>query len=143
MRFPARILTSLAMAAAVVCSAAGMAAASTGSAARPDGGDGFSISLAASTTFAFVGTAVTITATTNADVGPTPYWISVYDVTTQTELAVCGAGTTCSATVSQGAPGTQTFEAYVGDYPPPSSPPGFIIVSSNTVSVLWWELIHI
>jgi hypothetical protein len=148
MRFVSRLLLTLAVVTASLCSA-GVALASTGSvaraqaAARPAGGGGFSISLAASASVVFTGNSVTVTATTNADVGPTPYFISVYDETSQTELAVCGTGTTCSATVTESSEGTQVFEAYVGDIPPSDGPPGFIIVSSPTVSVLWLRFIVI
>lgn len=143
MRFTMRVLMALSMV-AVSLGFAGTALASTGAiarAARPDAGGGFSISLSASSTLALVGTSVTVTATTNPDVGPTPYYTTVYDVTSQTDLIVCGSGTVCSATVTEDTGGTQEFQAYVGDYPEPGNPPGFIIVSSNTVSVFWWQLI--
>lgn len=40
-----------------------------------------------------------VTATANIDVGPTPYWIEIFDQTTGTRVAVCGSGTTCTATI--------------------------------------------
>lgn len=40
---------------------------------------------------------------TPIDVGPTPYWIQIYDVNSGARLAVCGFGTSCSATFPPGA----------------------------------------
>ena len=48
-------------------------------------------------------------------VGPTPYYITIYDETTGAELAVCGTGITCSATVSESSTGRHQFEAFIGD----------------------------
>lgn len=85
-----------------------------------------------------MGTPVTLTATANTDVGPTPYYITIYDQTTGAELAVCGSGITCSATVSESTTGTQRFGAFIGD-----DVPGFVLVSSNQVPVLWWRFVII
>src|SRR6266567_4513959 len=46
--------------------------------ARVFGGNGFTISLSANPQYLWQNQYSTITATTNADVGPTPYYISVY-----------------------------------------------------------------
>ena len=106
-------------------------------------GNGFTVSLAASTTEPYVGSPVTLTATANTDVGPTPYYITIYDETTGAELAVCGTGSTCSATVTGTTPGTQEFEAFIGDDVPGSGAPGFALVSGNDVAVRWWRFIII
>jgi hypothetical protein len=135
-----RIAAVVSAAALGVCCQATAAAAASVSPALPDGGPGFMISLAASSPSAFVGQSVTLTATTNADVGPTPYYITIYSETTGAELAVCGFGTTCSATVSQNATGVQDFEAFVGDDVAGEGHPGFTLVSSNEVPVTWWFL---
>ena len=104
---------------------------------RPFGGNGFAINLSATPQNLWQTEYSTITATTNADVRPTPYYISVYDQTAHTELAVCGAGTRCSAAVTQQTATTHSYQAYVGDYPSYNSPPGFILVASPTVAVTW------
>jgi hypothetical protein len=136
-----RFLTPvLAAAAATLCIGTGAAQAAT---ARPDAGNGFTVSLAASSTDPYVGTPVTLTATANTDVGPTPYYITIYDETTGAELAVCGSGITCSATVSESSTGSQQFGAFIGDDVPGTGQPGFVLVSSNQVSVLWWRFIII
>jgi hypothetical protein len=112
-------------------------------AARPAAGNGFTVSLAASSTDPYVGTAVTLTATANTDVGPTPYYITIYDETTGAELAVCGSGITCSATVSESSTGSQQFEAFIGDDVPGDGAPGFALVSSNQVPATWWRFVII
>jgi hypothetical protein len=136
LRFAAPLLA----AATALCCFSGAAQAAT---ARPDAGNGFTVSLAASSTDPYVGTAVTLTATANTDVGPTPYYITIYDETTGAELAVCGTGITCSATVSENSTGGQQFEAFIGDDVAGTGHPGFVLVSSNEVSVLWWRFVII
>jgi hypothetical protein len=63
--------------------------------------NGYSISLAASSTAPTVGKAVTLTATANQDVGPTPYGMSIMDVSTGAEVAHVGSGKSMSVSVSQ------------------------------------------
>jgi hypothetical protein len=56
----------------------------------------FQVSLSGPSQVPFGGGPATYTATVNQNVGPTPYWIEIFDETTGTRLAVCGSGTTCS-----------------------------------------------
>jgi hypothetical protein len=140
-RSVARLAGTLSAAAIAVWCLAGVAAAAPATSAFPAAGDGFSISLGTSSSHPYVGQSVTITATTDADVGPTPYYITIYSVTTGAELAICGSGTTCSATVSENTPGTQDFEAFVGDNVLSDGQPGFVVVASNEASVAWWEFV--
>lgn len=133
-------LTPVLAAATALCCCCGVAQAAT---ARPAAGNGFTVSLAASSTDPYLGTAVTLTAAANTDVGPTPYYITIYDETTGAELAVCGSGSTCPATVSESSPGSHVFEAFVGDDVPGTGHPGFVLESSNQVPVLWWRFIKI
>jgi hypothetical protein len=137
-----RVAATLSAAACGVWCLAGVALAAPAAPQRPAGGDGFAISLAASSPYEPVGQSVTLTATTNADVGPTPYYITIYSETTGAELAVCGAGTTCSATVVQGTVGTQGFEAFVGDDVLGNGHPGFALVASTEVVVGWWFILR-
>jgi hypothetical protein len=134
-----RIAATLSAAALGVWCFAGAAAAAPATPALPSGGNGFTISLAASSSYPYMGGIVALTATTNSDVGPTPYFITIYSETTGAELAICAYGTTCSAAVSQYRPGTQVFEAFVGDDNPGDGQPGFVLVSSNEVPVTWWR----
>jgi len=135
-----RYLTPVLASAAALCCYSGVAQAAT---AHPATGNGFTVSLAASSTDPYVGTPVTLTATANTDVGPTPYFITIYDQTTGAELAICGTGLTCSATVSESTTGTQRFEAFIGDDVPGHGAPGFVLVSSSQVPVLWWRFVII
>ena len=143
LRSVARLAGTLSAAAVAAWCMAGVAAAAPAAQALPAAGGGFSISLAASSSSPLAGGSVTITATTNADVGPTPYYITIYSETTGAELAICGSGTTCSATVSQSSPGTQDFEAFVGDDITGDGQPGFVVVSSSEVPVTWWQFVII
>lgn len=83
------------------------------------------------------GTGVTVTATTSLDVGPTPYYTQIYDMTTGARIAVCGSGTVCSQTTSYQVPHFGRFEAFVGDNsfspPPPNSQGG----GSGEADVAW------
>ena len=63
----------------------------------------------------------TLTATTNVDVGPTPWFIEMYDADSNTRVSYCGSGKTCSGSMN---PGDNDYVAYVGvlsTTAPPSS----------------------
>jgi hypothetical protein len=137
-----RLAVALSAATCGVWCLAGVALAAPAAPQHPAAGNGFAISLAASSPYEPIGQPVTLTATTNTDVGPTPYYITIYSETTGAELAVCCAGTTCTATVTQSTPGAQTFEAFVGDNVSGNGHPGFALVSSNDVPVNWWFILR-
>jgi hypothetical protein len=141
----AHVAIALSAAACGVWYLAGVALAAPAAPAAPQhpaAGNGFAISLATSSPSEPIGQPVTLTATTNTDVGPTPYYITIYSETTGAELAVCGDGTTCSATVTQNVSGTQTFESFVGDDVSGNGHPGFALVASQDVSVNWWFILR-
>jgi hypothetical protein len=97
------------------------------------------VSLTYNPTFLYYWESTTLTATTNFDVGPTPYFIGLYDVTDGTWVKECPTGTTCSVTVSDPtwpSPTSKVYRAVVGllDAPPGSSG---VLVSSAPVTVLW------
>ena len=91
-----------------------------------------SLTVSPATTGGFIATA-----TTTIDVGPTSYWIQIYDANSGTRLAVCGFGTTCSAPLSPGA-NVRALVAFVGrnspTLPGPAAP-GTDQSNSNTVSM--------
>jgi hypothetical protein len=58
----------------------------------------------------------TVTATANMNVGPTPYWLGIYNINTGTFVAECGTGSTCSAVVSEPGPNYQSYQAVVGPF---------------------------
>jgi hypothetical protein len=137
-----RIAATLAGSACALWCLAGVALAAPAAPQHPAAGNGFAVSLSASSSYAALGQPVTLIATTNTDVGPTPYYITIYSETTGAEVAVCGYGTTCTATVAQGTPGTQIFEAFVGDDVLGNGRPRFALVSSNEVPVGWWFILR-
>jgi hypothetical protein len=98
---------------------------------------GVSLTLAASQATVPVGASSTLTATTSQDIGPSPFWTEIFDMTTHTRVAVCGYGTTCSATVSQPAAATHEYVAYLSAdsaaYPPPS------IQETSLLSFVTWN----
>ena len=81
------------------------------------------------------GTAI-LTATTDKNVGPTPFYIQLWDLTTGTQLASCGNGSSCPATVSQSAATTHAYVATVASWGT-SYPPPYLQVVSQTVYVTW------
>jgi hypothetical protein len=79
----------------------------------------------------------TLTATTTADVGPTPYYIEIFDATAGDLLAVCGVGTSCSASTTLIFAGlTHSYVAYVSAYSTAFPPPD--IQSISAVSYVTW-----
>ena len=61
-----------------------------------------------------------VTAIANQDVGPTPYYISIYELGldgTRATVATCGTGYTCSATITHSQLGSDTYYAFVSGYP--------------------------
>ena len=82
-----------------------------------------------------------LTATANREVGPTPFYISIYDTTArvpanQRRVAVCGSGTTCEATVSFSDREQRTYVAYVGQWTD-AYPPQGVVATSEEVEVSW------
>jgi len=51
------------------------------------------------------GTSVTLTANTAGDIGPTPFWMQIFDLATSTQIALCGFGTSCQTTATSSRPG--------------------------------------
>lgn len=80
----------------------------------------------------------TLTAVTNQDVGPTPYYLSVYDVTAGSYVKICGSGTMCTVSVTQATATTHTYRSYVSTYPL-YSPVTVQAVSAN-INVTWMSL---
>jgi hypothetical protein len=90
----------------------------------------------------------TVTAITNVDVGPSPYYIEIFRVDpynpphnaypTPTRVAICGGGTTCAVTMSfteTGEWGREAdFVAYVSGNST-DSPPANTQATSNTIKI--------
>lgn len=97
----------------------------------------FQVSLSASPTTTNPGTSSTLSAQANKDVGPTAAGIFIFDQTTGAQVALCGWGTLCQASVTQDAITTHTYVADVADYWSSGYPPSGIQATSNTVTVTW------
>jgi hypothetical protein len=84
------------------------------------------------------GQATTLTATAGLDVGPTPYYIEIFDLSDGggTVVAICGSGTTCTAQWSWPSPAGHAFTAYISRFSP-SFPLNDFRAFSNGVSVFW------
>jgi hypothetical protein len=105
--------------------------------ARPlDPAGGWTVTLVASSNVLWPTQYSTLTATANADVGPTPYYISIYDATTGSLVAICAFGTTCSVSETEPTASTQNYIAYI-DNATSSFPPGTIAATSSGQSVQW------
>jgi hypothetical protein len=77
-----------------------------------------------------------IGAVANSDVGPTPFFLSVFDATTGQRVASCGSGRVCNATVSASEATTHRYVAYWG---PPAAdfPPTGFLSRSNSAWQTW------
>jgi hypothetical protein len=77
----------------------------------------WTVTLGASATTVIAGASVTLTATVNQDVGPTPYYIVILTSGgTVVGSGVCGVGTTCATTVTSSVPASATYHAVVGHH---------------------------
>jgi hypothetical protein len=97
---------------------------------------GASPAISVSPTTVAVGATATVTATTSADVGPSPFYIEIFDMTTGTLIQSCGGGTSCVASVSQSAAGAHSYRAFISPFSTTVPPPGSI-ESTNPVLVAW------
>jgi hypothetical protein len=73
-----------------------------------------------------------VTATSSIDVGPTPYYIQIFDLTTGARLAVCSSGTVCSADDNAPVGGPHGVAAFISSIDPTLTPANIQAVS-NTV----------
>lgn len=85
-----------------------------------------------------VGGTATLTATTEVNLAPSPFYDQIWDTTSTppTLLAQCGSGTSCSYSATQSTATTQTYIATVGDFASSYPPPAEQAVSS-TAYVTW------
>ena len=92
--------------------------------------------LSASAHYVLVGGTATLTATYSLDVGPTPYYIEIFDHTTGALVKECATGKTCSKAVSYNYPTTHTYAAYVSGYGTTEPPPN-VQTKSNPETIVW------
>ncbi len=96
----------------------------------------WSVGLTASSTNLWPKQYSTLTATASADVGPTPYYTSIYDATAGSYIKICGSGTVCSISVTYPTATTHTYRAYISSYPTTNPPLNQQAVSAS-VTVRW------
>ena len=101
-----------------------------------DPAGGWTVTLTASTNDLWPTQYTTLTATANADVGPSPYYISIYDGTTGAQVAICAFGATCSVSETEPTASTQDYIAYIGN-DTSMFPPSTIVATSSEQSVVW------
>ncbi len=77
--------------------------------------NGYSATIAATATTPAVGAAVNLTVTANKDVGPTPFGLSIIDVTSGVELVHAGSGTSATISVTQSAAGSHRYVGFVSN----------------------------
>jgi hypothetical protein len=82
------------------------------------------------------GKAITITATTTADVGAAGSQLGLYDQSSGTRLTYCSRGTTCSTTLTKEMAGTRSIVAYVSGASE-TSPPSNIQAESAPITATW------
>jgi hypothetical protein len=90
---------------------------------------------AGATTLPFGGS-TTLTAQTAVDIGPSPFYVEIFDVTTGTRLKVCGTGTSCSVSVSMIVATTHAFRAYFSKQDTTFPPTG--IVEQTPLAYVTW-----
>ena len=85
--------------------------------AAPASAGGFSfLGLSVNSPHQVIGGTAVLTASSAYDVGPTPYYIEIFDQTTGARVAICGSGTSCSGSASYSYATTHTYVAYVARY---------------------------
>jgi hypothetical protein len=82
--------------------------------------------LSADNTTLAVGSPAVLTSTSYWNVGPSPFYVAMYDVTGASWMGSCGSGTSCAVTANQGAPTTHVFRASCGPYTQAFPPPGYL-----------------
>jgi PASTA domain len=99
----------------------------------------FTVSLVAGSPNLAPGGTSLLTATANQDVGPTPYFIEIFDLTTGALVVECGFGTSCATTVTQSGSTFQDYFAYVSSFGTTVPPPN-IQATSGIVVVTWMTI---
>jgi len=99
-----------------------------------------SVTVSASAVALAPGGTTTLVATTNADVGPSPYYISIFDTTTNTRVALCGTGTRCTANYTVSGSSVRDFFAYIGNSSASAPPSPTLVSSNNYVEATWMSI---
>ena len=134
-----RLVLPLLLAAGISLAFTGPAAAK-GTPVRPLD-DPITVTLSAGPSQLWPTMTTTLTATTNVDIGPTDYYVSIYDLTDQSYVTSCGSGSTCTVGVTHKSAGTTDYVAYVALEPGyVSVPPSGEVAASAQVPVNWFDV---
>ncbi|MFL6110726.1 MAG: hypothetical protein ACJ786_05180 [Catenulispora sp.] len=95
----------------------------------------WSVTLTASSTNLWPTQFTTLTATSNNDVGPTPYYIDIRNQSTGVLVGHCGTGTVCSVAVTSNTPADQGLIAYLSDATDVNG--NHAVAFSRSISVTW------
>ncbi|HEY4456071.1 MAG TPA: hypothetical protein VGN81_17295, partial [Pseudonocardiaceae bacterium] len=95
------------------------------------------------TSIAHVNDPITLTATTSRDIGNSPFYLEIYDVTGGPGASFlkgwCDSGTSCSVSVDSSFRGTSTYVAYLTPYESTNTAPAppLMQAQSNSFAVTW------
>jgi len=95
----------------------------------------WTVSLVGAPTTTVSGTPAALAAATDNNVGPTPYYIQIYDLNSSQQQVACGGGNTCNVNVTNG-PGCHAYVAVVAPFSY-TYPAAGTVATSNTVSICW------
>ena len=95
-------------------------------------------SMGASPQYTSPGSSSLVTVYANTDVGPTPYWLELFDASTGANLVICASGSSCSAWVSQGGPTVNSYYGYASSYGTALPPPN--VQASASTFVVWFGI---
>lgn len=97
----------------------------------------WSVTLTASRSVLWPTEYTTLTATANQDLGPTPYYLSIFDDIGGPPLISCSKGTTCSRSITQPTKTSRDYIAIVSSLPTSLSSVTNIQARSNYQTVQW------
>src|SRR5256886_1874548 len=82
------------------------------------------------------GGTTTLSASAPVDVGPTPWFIEIFDLDAGIPVAICGSGDTCSTSILQSDSTVRTYQAFISRYGLTLHPPDER-ASSDGVTASW------
>jgi hypothetical protein len=100
--------------------------------------DDFSVSMSGPSEIGWESGPGTYSAYVNQDVGPTPYYIEIFNETTDTLLAACGIGIECTISYTPPVGTAENLVAFVSGYSA-ALPPAAIQASSNVLQTIQQE----
>jgi hypothetical protein len=97
----------------------------------------FPVTLQAQPTALPVGQAATLTATTTRSVTHSPWWIEIFDLTSDTLVCQTGGGSMCQGSVTENAATTHQFAAFIANKT--STVQSLDVQSNSAISFVTWS----